>query len=54
MNKNSYLKIMQAIVNLMIVIMIEAGGVARENASKIGENVLRAITGGSIDKNDKK
>lgn len=47
MNRQSYIRIMQAVVNLMIVIMVEAGRVPLDSANKIGENILKAITGGT-------
>lgn len=47
MNKQGYVRIMVALVNLMVVIMIEAGKVSADSARKVGENVLKAITGGT-------
>ena len=50
MNRQSYIKVMQALVNLMVVLMTEAGKVPAAAASKVGENVMKAVTGGSGDK----
>jgi hypothetical protein len=47
MNRAGYIKIMQALVNLMIVIMVEAGKVPLDSATKIGSSILKAITGDS-------
>ena len=38
---------MQALVNLIVVIMVEAGKVPFAAAQKVGENILKAATGGS-------
>ena len=38
---------MQALINLLVVIMVEGGKVPLESAQKVGENVLKAVTGGS-------
>ena len=45
MNRQGYINIMKAVVNLIVVIMIEAGKVPIESAKKVGENILKAITG---------
>ena len=45
MNKESYVKIIKALVNLLIVIMMEAGKVPYNSAVKIGQNIMRAVTG---------
>jgi len=47
MNRQSYIKIMQALVNLMMVLMTEAGKVPAASAKTVGENVMKAITGGT-------
>lgn len=47
MNRAGYIRIMQALVNLIIVIMVEAGKVPIQNAQKVGENILKATTGGT-------
>jgi hypothetical protein len=47
MNKAGYVKIMVALVNLLVVIMVEAGRVPLASATKIGENILKAIAGGT-------
>jgi hypothetical protein len=36
---------MQALVNLIVVIMVEAGSVPISSAAKVGENILKALTG---------
>lgn len=36
---------MEALVNLLVVIMVEAGRVPVENAMRVGQNVLKAVTG---------
>jgi hypothetical protein len=41
----SYVKIMKALVNLMVTIMVEIGKVPLQSAKKIGDNVIKAITG---------
>lgn len=50
MNKAGYVKIMQALVNLLVVIMVEAGKVPLSSATKIGSNILGAVTGGTENK----
>jgi hypothetical protein len=47
MNKGGYIRIMQAAVNLIIVIMVEAGKVPMESARKVGDNILKALGGGT-------
>ena len=47
MGKSGYINIMKALVNLMVVIMVEAGKVPMDSAKKVGENVLKAVGGGS-------
>jgi hypothetical protein len=49
MNKAGYVKIMQALVNLLVVIMVEAGKVPLASATKIGSNILNAVTGGTVE-----
>ena len=44
---------MLAVVNLMVVIMVEAGKVPFESANKIGSTVLKAIVGKSKDEAEK-
>ena len=46
MNRTGYIRIMSAAVNLIVVIMVEAGKVPMANAQKVGENILKALTGG--------
>ena len=50
MNSKGYFKIMEAAVNLIIVIMVEAGRVPYDSAKKVGENIYKAVTGSSMDK----
>ena len=38
-----------AVVNLIVVIMKEAGRVPAETSMKVGENILKAITGKTSD-----
>jgi hypothetical protein len=38
---------MEAVVNLIVVIMVEAGRVPVDSAMKVGQNILKAITGGT-------
>ena len=45
MNKESYVKIIKALVNLLVVIMVEAGKVPYNSAIKVGQNVMKAVTG---------
>ncbi len=47
MNKVGYIRIMEALINLLVVIMVEAGKVPFTSAVKIGSNILKAITGGT-------
>ena len=47
MNRQGYIRIMQALVNLLVVVMVEAGKVPLQGAQKVGENVLKAVTGGT-------
>lgn len=41
---------MQAAINLIVVIMVEAGKVPLDSAKKIGQNILKAVTGGTGEK----
>jgi hypothetical protein len=50
MNKTGYIRIMQAVVNLLVVIMTEAGKVPADTAYKVGQNVMKAVTGGTGEK----
>lgn len=50
MDKAGYVKIMQAAINLIVVIMVEAGKVPLDSAKKIGQNILKAVTGGTGEK----
>ena len=50
MNRQSYIRIMQALVNLMVVLMTEAGKVPADTAKTVGANVMKAVTGGTGDK----
>jgi hypothetical protein len=45
MNSEGYFRIMKAITNLIVVLMVEAGKVPTESAQKVGSNILKAITG---------
>ena len=45
MNRQGYINIMKAVVNLIIVIMVEAGKVDIASAKKVGENIMKALTG---------
>jgi hypothetical protein len=47
MNRTGYIRIMSALVHLMVVIMVEAGKVPLNNATKVGENIMKALTGGT-------
>lgn len=47
MNKQGYVNIMKALVNLLVVIMVEAGKVPIATASKIGQSLMRTVTGGT-------
>ena len=44
---------MEAIVHLIIVIMVEAGRVPLKSAMKVGENIMKATTGGTGNLEDK-
>jgi hypothetical protein len=50
MNRAGYIKIMQAAVNLIAVIMTEAGKVPAESARKVAQNILKAVTGDTGEK----
>ena len=50
MNRQGYIRIMSAAVNLIVVIMVEAGKVPLDSAKKVGENILKAVTGDSSKK----
>lgn len=50
MNKQGYVKIMGALVNLMVTIMVEAGKVPMASAKQIGEAVMKAVSGGGTEK----
>lgn len=45
MSREGYIKIMTALVNLMVTIMVEVGKVPMESAKKVGSAVMKAITG---------
>lgn len=45
MDRKGYIRVMKAIVNLIVVIMIEVGKVPIESAQKIGQNIMKATTG---------
>lgn len=45
MNRESYIKIMKALVNLMVTIMVEGGKVPMNSARSVGEAVMKAVTG---------
>jgi|694.fasta_scaffold72074_7 hypothetical protein len=45
MNRQGYIKIMQAVANLIIVIMTEAGKVPVDSARKVGDAFMQAVTG---------
>lgn len=47
MNRKSYVRIIKALVDLLIVIMVEAGRVPFENAARIGTSIMKAVTGGT-------
>lgn len=47
MNRQGYIRIMQALCNLIMVIMVEAGKVPLDSARKVSENIMKAITGGT-------
>lgn len=51
MNKAGYVRIMAALVNLLVVIMVEAGRVPLASATKIGSNILKAVAGGTGENN---
>lgn len=50
MDKQGYVKVMQAVVNLIVVLMVEAGKVPLNSAKKVGENIMKAVTGGTGEK----
>lgn len=50
MNRKGYIRIMQAVANLIVVIMVEAGRVPLESATKVGQNIMKALTGTPQDK----
>lgn len=50
MNKTGYIRIVQAVVNLLVVIMTEAGKVSADSAVKVGQNIMKAVTGGTGEK----
>jgi hypothetical protein len=45
MNRKNYIKIIMAIIKLLVTVMVEAGRVPIDSATKVGDNVLKAITG---------
>lgn len=47
MNRQGYIKIIAALVNLLVTIMVEAGKVPYQSAVKVGENIMKAATGGT-------
>lgn len=47
MNRAGYLRIMKAVIDLLAVIMIEAGRVPAESAQRVTMNIWKAITGGA-------
>ncbi len=47
MNRQGYIKIIAALVNLLVTIMVEAGKVPYQSAVKVGESVMKAVTGGT-------
>jgi hypothetical protein len=47
MNRQGYIKIMAALINLLVTIMVEAGKVPYQTAVKVGQNVMKAVTGGT-------
>ena len=49
MNRQGYIKIMQAVANLIIVIMTEAGKVPLESAKKVANAFMQAVTGKPAD-----
>ena len=53
MNRKSYLKIVKALVELLVVIMTEIGRVPVANAYKVGSNVMKAIVGETPDQVEK-
>lgn len=53
MNRAGYIRVMRALVNLVVVIMIEAGKVPAQSAQKVGENILKAVTGDTGKQTDK-
>jgi hypothetical protein len=50
MSKQGYIRVMQAAVNLIVILMVEAGKVPLNSAQKVGENIMKAITGGTGEK----
>jgi hypothetical protein len=50
MNSKGYFNIMKALANLLAVIMVEAGKVPVDSATKIANNVLKAVAGKSDEK----
>ena len=47
MNRQGYIRVMSAVCNLIVVIMCEAGKVPLQNAQKVGDNIMKAVTGGT-------
>ena len=47
MNRKSYLKIIEALVNLMYVIIVEAGRVPVNTAITMCKSIIKALTGGT-------
>jgi len=50
MDRKGYVRVMQAITNLIVILMVEVGNVPIDSAKKVGENILKAITGGTGEK----
>lgn len=45
MNRQGYIKIIGALVNLLVTIMVEAGKVPMNSAKQVGDAVMKATTG---------
>ncbi len=50
MSKEGYYRIIKAILDLLFVIMTEAGRVSANAAGTITKNIYKSITGGDINK----
>lgn len=54
MNRKNYIRIIDAIIKLLVVVMVEAGKVSIKNAQFIGTNIYKAVVGHPPEDTDKK